>query len=304
MSIYTLVENKLISLIMNPLVSVIIPNYNHAQYLDFRIQSILNQSYKNFEIIILDDCSTDNSKEVIEKYRNNNQISHIIYNEKNSGSTFIQWDKGIRLSKGEFIWIAESDDICENNILEVLLNYYKCDPKLVISFCKSQFINEKGEFMSPLLSVDNDLLLTGSRFIKNNMTCGNKICNASAVLFRKSALEKINLDYKKFVAAGDKLYWIEIAKQGNVAMCGQVLNYFRQHQNKVSPKKVYDGTVFKEDHLIYCYLKKEGFINCFNDFFIRNYYINIIYRTSFINKETMMQLLKLWNKPKVYNLLF
>ena len=96
----------------NPLVSVIVPNYCHSMYLDERILSILNQTYNNFELIILDDCSPDNgaSKSVIEKYRDNSHISQIIFNEKNSGSTFKQWEKGINLAKGEFIWIAESDD--------------------------------------------------------------------------------------------------------------------------------------------------------------------------------------------------
>ena len=94
-------------------VSIIVPNYNHEKYLDERIQSILNQTYQDFEIIILDDCSTDNSKFVIEKFRNNEHVSHIVYNEQNSGSTFKQWERGFELAKGELIWIAESDDSCD-----------------------------------------------------------------------------------------------------------------------------------------------------------------------------------------------
>ncbi len=83
------------------MISVIIPNYNHAFYLEQRIESILSQNFKDFEVIILDDKSTDNSKEIIEKYRNHPpHISTIIYNEANSGSTFIQWNKGVSLSKG------------------------------------------------------------------------------------------------------------------------------------------------------------------------------------------------------------
>lgn len=71
-----------------PLVSIIIPNYNHAPFLKERIDSVLNQTYDNFEVIILDDKSTDNSKEVIEVYRSHPRISQIVYNEENSGSTF------------------------------------------------------------------------------------------------------------------------------------------------------------------------------------------------------------------------
>lgn len=97
----------------SPLVSVIIPNYCHAPYLEQRITSVLNQTYTNFEVIILDDNSPDNSVEIINQFKNDEHIKHIVVNEKNSGSTFIQWNRGIELSQGEIIWIAESDDYCE-----------------------------------------------------------------------------------------------------------------------------------------------------------------------------------------------
>ena len=86
-----------------PLVSVIVPNYNYARFLDERMQSILTQTYQNFEIIILDDCSKDNSRDVIEKYRGNPHVSCIVYNEVNSGSPFKQWNKGFIIAKGELI---------------------------------------------------------------------------------------------------------------------------------------------------------------------------------------------------------
>jgi glycosyltransferase involved in cell wall biosynthesis len=81
-------------------VSVILPNYNHAVFLQKRIDSIFNQSFTDFELIILYDFSTDNSKEIIEQYREHPHVSHIVYNTENSGSTFKQWGKGIELAKG------------------------------------------------------------------------------------------------------------------------------------------------------------------------------------------------------------
>lgn len=104
------------------LVSVIIPNYNHAAYLRQRIDSVLSQSFDDFELILLDDCSTDNSREVLESYWQHPKLSHLIYNETNSGSVFRQWQKGIDLAKGEFIWIAESDDYAHPQFLEKLLH--------------------------------------------------------------------------------------------------------------------------------------------------------------------------------------
>ena len=74
-----------------PYISVIIPNYNHARYLDARLESVLNQTFRDYEVIILDDKSNDNSLEVIDRYKNNPLITQIVINEENSGSPFNQW---------------------------------------------------------------------------------------------------------------------------------------------------------------------------------------------------------------------
>ena len=118
---------------MNPSVSVIIPNYNHAPFLKERIDSVINQHYDNFEVIILDDCSKDNSREVIEQYRNHPKVKHIVYNEANSGSTFIQWHKGFRLAEGEYIWIAESDDVADLDFLAKLTAAINGDKSITIA---------------------------------------------------------------------------------------------------------------------------------------------------------------------------
>ena len=87
-----------------PQVSVIVPNYNHAPYLRQRIDSILAQTYQDFELILLDDSSTDKSEEVLLSYKDHPKVISLIINKQNSGSTFKQWDKGIELAKGEYIW--------------------------------------------------------------------------------------------------------------------------------------------------------------------------------------------------------
>src|SRR5215467_13719414 len=92
-----------------PTVSVIVPNYNHARYLRRRVDSILAQTYQDFELILLDDCSTDESRSIISEYAKDPRI-RIELNEVNSGSTFKQWNKGARMARGSYIWIAESDD--------------------------------------------------------------------------------------------------------------------------------------------------------------------------------------------------
>jgi glycosyltransferase involved in cell wall biosynthesis len=243
---------------MTPLkVSVIIPNYNHAPYLEQRIASVLNQTFQNFEVIILDDCSTDNSREVIEKFRNHPKVVHIEYNSVNSGSTFKQWQKGIKLARGEWIWIAESDDWCEHSLLsELTENIQKHD---VISYCGSALIKDGhiGIISLPYYKKR----IQGTEFIKNHMTKGNSISNASMAIFRKECYKNIRLNFLELRYCGDWLFWCEIAKQGNVIISGKILNYFRKHSNDVTTRAMQDGTYFKERLQILDYLLTDKYLD-------------------------------------------
>ena len=119
-----------------PKVSVIVPNYNHQAYLKERIDTILQQTYQDFELIILDDCSTDNSVNIIESYRDNEHVTHIVLNEQNTGSTFLQWDKGVSLAQGEYIWIAESDDAAHPQFLSTLVEQLEKHPEAVVAYAR------------------------------------------------------------------------------------------------------------------------------------------------------------------------
>ena len=85
----------------HPKVSVIVPNYNYGRYLTERIESILAQTYQNFELILLDDASSDSSIDILRQYQDHPKVSHCLVNEQNSGSPFPQWQKGIDLAQGE-----------------------------------------------------------------------------------------------------------------------------------------------------------------------------------------------------------
>src|SRR5262245_50376289 len=105
-----------------PKVTVITPNYNHARYLPQRLDSILAQTFADFELIILDDASTDNSREVIQAYAARDPRITAIVNPVNNGSTFKQWNLGLGRARGEYVWFAESDDYAEPTLLEALVD--------------------------------------------------------------------------------------------------------------------------------------------------------------------------------------
>ena len=283
--------------IMNLYVSVIIPNYCHSKYLEQRIQSVLNQTYQNFEVIILDDCSPDDgaSKGVIERYRDNSHVSNIVYNERNSGSTFKQWQKGFELAKGDYIWIAESDDYCKNDHLEALVCQANKDTKVAIAFCQSQYVDSMGDLMDPIF-VNDDMIeyFSGIEFIKKHMLYGNAIWNASSAIFRRDYALSINKQYMNFVSAGDRLFWIELAEKGNVVFLHNPRNYFRQHDNKVTPQKQLNGITSLEDLKIVKYLESRTFISFLERLYMYENYLTLIENSVFYSDEIRLYLLKKW----------
>src|SRR5579864_3114331 len=114
----------------NPKVSVVVLNFNHARFLRKRIDSILGQTFQDFELILLDDRSTDDSRSILSKYADDARV-RIEFNEVNSGSTFKQWNKGVRLAHGEYIWMAESDDYADDKLLDRLVAVLDDQPEVV-----------------------------------------------------------------------------------------------------------------------------------------------------------------------------
>lgn len=225
-----------------PTVSVIIPNYNHYIYLIQRIESILNQSYHDYEVIIMDDCSTDNSAEIIEKYRNHPKVANIIYNTANSGSTFHQWNKGVDVAKGKYIWIAESDDIAEYTFLQKLVPELEKDPDTAIAYCQSSRINAIGEvfgdwhFQTDDLDKElfrNDFTMQGHDYINRFLIYKNTIPNASALVFSKHAYLKAGGADPNIKFCSDWLTWLKMLNFGNIYYTSQKLNSFRYHESSV-----------------------------------------------------------------------
>ena len=279
------------------LVSIIVPNYNHARFLEERINSILNQTYQKFELIILDDKSTDNSLEVINKYKDNPHISHIIINEENSGSAFKQWEKGIKLAKGNLIWIAESDDCCKLNFLEKNISNFILFPNLVISYSCSNTVNEDSVIGNKMQTkvFNKDLLFSGKAFNKKYMYRGTAILNASAVVFKREASLNVDKKYIYYKSGGDRLFWMEIARQGDVFVMAEPLNYFRHHGNNTTSRCFYNGTSFFEAKDTYDFIKENYKISFWQRLLIKSYYIEKIRKRVFESDKIKKQLLDYWS---------
>lgn len=223
-------------------VSIILPNYNHSNFLQKRLDSIFNQTYKNYEVIILDDSSTDNSLEILNEYRNHPKVSHFVVNEINSGSPFIQWNKGIQLAKGDFVWIAESDDYAEITFLEKLLPRF--DEKTSIVYCQSYRVMADGrgngdwvkhtrEFTPNIF--ENDFSMEGHIFIEKYLIHKNVIPNVSAVIWKKSDLDRIiPLNFTKSMKLNaDWYFYLQVLLHSKIYFVSDRLNFFRYHEKSL-----------------------------------------------------------------------
>lgn len=289
-------------MISTPLVSAIIPNYNHASYIGERIDSILNQTYSNIEVIILDDCSTDNSLDIINYYSTDKRISAVVRNDANSGSPFSQWRKGISMAKGDLIWIAESDDSCATTFLEELLDWYISND-LVMAFSVSRKMDSNGSLGDVVQKgITQNMVMKGNDYISN---CISLITNASSAIFSRSCALKIDNNYYDYKGTGDWLFWTGIASQGQVGILSKPLNYYRVHDQNTTSKMFSNGRDFYELKKVYSYLFSEGYWDRWNYMknIARKMYA-IKYLQTFDNDNIRIDLIKEWNEYPIFNSIF
>ncbi len=213
-------------------ISVIIPSYNHASYLEQRIQTVLNQTYPIKELIILDDASSDHSQKIISKYSSDPRISHIVFNETNSGSTFNQWKKGLQLAKSPWVWIAESDDYADLTFLEKMAGLIQHYPNVGIAFCRSQIVDENDQVIN--YSYNHRKFSFGPTEIKNTLSSGYCLPNVSACLLKRDCALCAVAGLGKYKASGDLIFYTRILHHTNIAYEDSILNYFRDHAGNVS----------------------------------------------------------------------
>jgi glycosyltransferase involved in cell wall biosynthesis len=222
-----------------PTVSLIVPNYNHARYLKQRLDSIFQQTYTNYEVILLDDASTDESVSIMEACTDP-RITKRLYAKVNSGSPFVQWERGVREASGDWIWIAESDDYSDSEFLEQLITVVQNDPNSVLIFCRTNIVTGEQSRLARFESdhgqwtANADFATSGEEFCKELLYKGNVLLNAGAVLFRKSAFLKIIDDVPRLRMSTDWLIWWKIALEGGVHYIAEPLNFFRRDGENVS----------------------------------------------------------------------
>jgi glycosyltransferase involved in cell wall biosynthesis len=231
-----------------PLVTVLVPNYNHAPYLRQRLDSVFAQTYPHLEVLLMDDGSGDDSRAILSDYAARHPgKARLIFNAQNSGGAFFQWEKGIREAKGQLIWIAESDDWCDANFLETLVPFF-ANAGVQLAYAPSIFMNEAGteevwtlwDYLAGLGAERwrAPFVLPAPVIVREAFAARNIIPNTSSAVFRRpdpgrlAALE--SEIWRGMRTCGDWVFYLNLIRGGLLAYSPATQNYYRQHKANTS----------------------------------------------------------------------
>ncbi|MEB3235089.1 MAG: glycosyltransferase [Cyanobacteriota bacterium] len=243
------------------MVSIIVPCFNHAAYLQERLNSIRRQTYKNTEIILLDDGSSDDSPNILNQFKQQDSGNNVkvILNRENTGSVFQQWEKGLKSARGTIIWIAESDDSCDEEFLEKLVPHFRQDSVLV-AFANTIFINANGEQRWSLseyladsgLNLKHRFRLSSHDMVNKIWHRKNIIPNVSGCLFRAANAYSIFNEIRSLnlTVCGDWIFYLHVSMGGHVSYEPYVFNYYRQHDSNTSKSLRLKTAYFKEHFIV------------------------------------------------------
>jgi glycosyltransferase involved in cell wall biosynthesis len=215
---------------MNSLVSIIIPCYNGENYIAQTIQSVLNQSYRNFEIIFINDGSTDSSEQIIASYLNDVRVKY--YYQLNQGVSFSR-NYGLTQAKGEYILFLDADDILENDFLKWRILFLQNSSYYTACCTSIQIINEEGIKQSTMnIGVHDNIILKIFNYQFSYATC------PSNFLFKRKILIENNLLFNTHLSSSaDRLFLLECSQYFKFGLIYNDYNarlLYRLHNNNMS----------------------------------------------------------------------
>jgi glycosyltransferase involved in cell wall biosynthesis len=221
------------------LVSIVVTSYNHARFLARRMDSLILQTYPHIEILVIDDCSTENNVEILRRYEAHPSV-RLVLRQQNAGLVPVM-NQGIEMASGEFILIAQCDDDCDPRMVERLVGALTRQPTAGMAFCRSLMVDEQDRVVGNDFSVRErsfrsrcaaDTLLSGAEMSRFLLTAC-VIPNLSALLMRRACLATVGNLSGAFAVCVDWELFFRVAARYDVAYVAEPLNRFRQHENTI-----------------------------------------------------------------------
>jgi len=230
---------------MLPAVSVVVPSYNYARFLRERIDGILAQTRQDFELILLDDASTDGSQAILQSYADPPRV-RVVLGAENSGSPFVQWNRGVALATAPYVWIAEADDAAEPELLARLTAVLDAHPGVGLVHCGFQRIDDEGRAVGEAAAWwraiepgrwERDFVAPGGDELVH-LRHQNVIGNASGVVFRRALFGALGGADERYRLAGDWDLWVRMLLRSDVGFVAAPLNRWRWHARSVRQRSL------------------------------------------------------------------
>lgn len=214
--------------IKNPKISVVINTYNGAEVIKETLNSILRQTYQDFEVIIVDDCSTDNTVDVIKGF--NDPRIKIYRNEKNMGAAYSA-QRGVELSAGEYIAKSDQDDISYENRLEYQLKYMEKNPDIFVCGAYSEIYFDGGK-----RKAYENVIFSGANEFKYALLFSYIAFDHSTFFFRREEAMQKNIKYRKYTFSEDYDFLLQAAGKAKIGIVQEVLLGYHEHENQLSKR--------------------------------------------------------------------
>ena len=209
---------------LDPLVSVYITNKNYGKYIETAVKSVLKQSYKNIELVILDDASTDGSQKIIKKYEEK-KLCRVIYNKKSKG-LIKSSNIAIKATNGRYVIRLDADDYLDQNALTLMVNKIEKDSNIALVYSDYYLIDEKKNILSLEKQLSRD---------KNYME--HKPVLGACCLIRKSSIFSVNLYDERFNRQDGYDLWYKLIKNFKFAHIPLPLFFYRRHSKNLTKNK-------------------------------------------------------------------
>lgn len=209
-----------------PVISVIMSVYNGEEFLEETMESVLKQTFKDFEFIIIDDCSMDNSLKILKDYASSDDRIKIIHNENNMGLQ-TSLNRGIDVAQGEFIIRVDADDVCRIDRFEKQYRFMKKHPKLDMSACKFYLYVNGSVIPTPMIQ------RTDVNSVKSLFLFANPICHP-CVIMKTEIAKKMKYD-TRFTCSEDLELWIRMLLDNKkIAVQRERMMLYRRHKNQIT----------------------------------------------------------------------
>jgi glycosyltransferase involved in cell wall biosynthesis len=275
-------------------VSVCIPTYNCEKYISETIESILAQTFSDFELLIIDNCSNDQTPSIIETYAKQEPRIKFLVNEENLGMVG-NWNSCLAVAKGEFIKFVFADDLLASpDALDRMVTLLESDKSISLACSSRNLIDESSRFISVESHFETGIMEGTAVINRCIVNQNNFIGEPSTVMFRKEQAGRgFNANYKQIV---DLEMWLHLLEQGSFAYINEPLCSFRIHGqqqtaiNKETHSHLKDFIFLLDDYLHKDYIELSGFMKKYRRFDTL-YGFWKLYKTNVINREAALELI-------------